>query len=205
MHIECPHCHCPIEVLDSKPEAVVCPSCGSSIKLDTGATTGWLPSEAPRRLGKFEFLERLGVGAFGTVYKARDTELDRIVALKIPRAGSLPGPEEMERFLREARSTAQLKHPSIVALHDAGQTDGTCYLVSEFVQGATLAERLSAGQLSFRKSAELIAEVADALHYAHERGVIHRDIKPSNIVLDLKTGRTSWTSAWPSGLPMKSP
>src|SRR5438067_1582838 len=118
MHLVCPHCQNPIEVVEPAAAEVVCPSCGSSIQLDAGATTGWLPTEAPRRLGKFEFLERLGVGAFGTVYKARDTELDRTVALKIPRAASLPGPEEMERFLREARSAAQLKHPGIVDLHD---------------------------------------------------------------------------------------
>src|SRR5438128_2158223 len=79
-----------------------------------------------------------------------------------------------------------LKHPGIVAVHDAGQSDGTCYLVSEFVQGATLAERLSAGRLDFLQVVELIAEVAEALAYAHAHGVIHRDIKPSNIMLDLE-------------------
>ena len=144
------------------------------------------PTEAPKRLGKFELLEQLGAGSFGTVYKARDTELDRLVALKIPRAGSIPRQEDLDRFLREAKSAAQLKHPGIVSLYDAGTIDGTCCLVSEFVQGATLAERLSAKRLSFRQAAELIAEVADALHYAHQHGVVHRDLKPSNIMLDLE-------------------
>jgi WD40 repeat protein len=164
---------------------VVCSSCGSLIQLEPGATAAWLPRDAPRALGKFEFLERLGAGAFGTVYKARDTELQRTVAVKIPRAGLL-GQEELDRFLREARSAAQLRHPGIVALYDAGQSNGTCYLVSEFIQGATLAERLSAGRLSFRQAAELVAAAAEALHYAHEQGVVHRDIKPSNIMLDLE-------------------
>src|SRR5438067_3359000 len=118
MHIDCPHCHSSIDIVDTLTEAQICPSCGSSIKVDPQATSAWLPSEAPRRLGKFEFLERVGVGAFGTVYRARDTELGRTVAVKLPRAGSLPGPDERERFLREARSAAQLKHPGIVALHD---------------------------------------------------------------------------------------
>jgi WD40 repeat protein/tRNA A-37 threonylcarbamoyl transferase component Bud32 len=156
------------------------------MQLDPGSTAAWLPAEAPRRLGKFEFLEQLGVGAFGTVFKARDCELDRIVAIKVPRAESIPGKAELDRFLREARSAAQLKHPGIVALYDVGQSNGSYYLVSEYVQGATLAERLSAGRLGFRKAAELVAQVADALHYAHAQGVVHRDIKPSNIMLDLE-------------------
>src|SRR5438105_12030968 len=125
MLLECPHCRSSLPPCDPSAHAVVCPGCGSSIQLESGATGAWLPSEAPRRLGKFEFLEQLGVGAFGTVFKARDTELDRTVAVKIPRAGSLPSPEDLDRFLREARSAAQLAHPGIVALYDAGQLDGT--------------------------------------------------------------------------------
>src|SRR6516164_9078888 len=185
MNPVCPHCHSTLPPWDPGTNSIICPGCGSSIQIDANATTGWLPEEAPKRLGKFEFLEQLGTGAFGTVYKARDTELDRTVAIKIPRAGSLPRAQDMDRFLREAKSAAQLKHPSIVALHDAGTIDGTCCLVSEFIAGATLAERLSAKRFSFRQAAELMAEVADALHYAHQHGVVHRDIKPSNIMLDL--------------------
>src|SRR5260370_335031 len=134
MKIYCPHCDSSIEVSEPRPVDIVCPSCGSSIPLDPGATEAWLPSEAPRRLGKFEFLEKLGVGSFGTVYKARDTELDRTVAIKIPRGANPSCQEELDRFLREARSAAQLRHPSIVAVHDAGHADGHCYLVSEFIQ-----------------------------------------------------------------------
>ncbi len=126
------------------------------------------------------------MGSFGTVYKARDTELDRFVAIKIPRGDSLLKPENKERFLREARSAAQLKHPGIVSLYDAGTLDVHCCLVSEFIHGTTLAEWLSAKRFSFRRAAELIADVADALEYAHERGVIHRDLKSSNIMLDLE-------------------
>src|SRR6516162_7572320 len=186
MTLQCPHCQSTIVIDGTPPGEVVCPSCGSSFQLDLDATQTWLPEEAPRRLGKFEFLEQLGIGSFGTVYKARDTELDRLVALKIPRSGSIPRAEDMDRFLREAKSAAQLEHPGIVSLYDAGTIDGTCCLVSEFIQGATLAERLSARRLSFRQAAELIAEVADALHYAHLHGVVHRDLKPSNIMLDLE-------------------
>ncbi len=145
----------------------------------------WLPEEGGRRLGKFELLEELGVGSFGYVFRARDAELDRLVAVKILRAGKLASTEDVDRFLREARSTAQLKHPGIVSIYETGQTeDGTCYLVEEFIDGTTLGRRLSAGRPGFRQAAELIAEVADALHYAHQHGVIHRDLKPSNIMLD---------------------
>jgi serine/threonine protein kinase len=137
------------------------------------------------RLGRFELLERLGAGSFGYVFRARDTGLGREVAIKIPRAGSFAGPEDVTRLLREARSAAQLQHPGIVSLHETGNAeDGTLYLVEEFVQGTTLASRLAQRPFPLREAAELIATVADALDYAHHHGVVHRDIKPSNIILD---------------------
>jgi tRNA A-37 threonylcarbamoyl transferase component Bud32 len=148
-------------------------------------SAGWLSSALTRRLGKFELLEELGIGSFGYVFRARDTELDRTVAIKILRAGRLASQEDVDRFLREARSAGQLKHPGIVSIYDTGQTpDGTYYLVEEFISGVTLANRLSGTPLGFRQAAELILEVALALDYAHQHGVIHRDIKPSNILLD---------------------
>lgn len=136
------------------------------------------------RLGRFEVLGELGSGSSGTVYRAWDTELRRVVALKLPRLGGLTGSEEMERFLREARGAAGLRHPGIVALHDAGRLDRLCYLVSEFIEGPTLAGLLQAGPLPFRRAAEVAAQVADALDHAHAAGVIHRDVKPSNILID---------------------
>ena len=138
-----------------------------------------------RRLGKFELVRELGVGSFASVFLARDTELERTVAIKVPRAGQLIGRQDIDRFLREARSVAALKHPGIVSLYDIGQTaDGACYLIVEFIQGTTLAEHLEKHRPGVREAAELIAAVADALDYAHRSGVIHRDIKPSNIMID---------------------
>jgi WD40 repeat protein/tRNA A-37 threonylcarbamoyl transferase component Bud32 len=183
MHTICPHCRNPIEVVKLTPrEEVVCPFCGSSFQLETGSTTG-LDRPAGQKLGKFEMLDTVGQGAFGTVYKAHDPELDRIVAIKVPRAGNLVGPQELDRFQREARSVAQLRHPSIVSVHEVGHADGVPYLVSDFVQGVTLTDLLSARRPSFQEAAELIVAVADALQYAHEQGVVHRDIKPSNIMI----------------------
>src|SRR5262249_39766267 len=126
----------------------------------------------------------LGRGAFGMVYKARDPELERTVALKVPRTGYFNTQEEEQRFLREARSTAQLNHPSIVQIHEIGHEKHTPYIVSDYVEGLTLADVLTAGRPGFRESAELVAQIADALEYAHQHGIIHRDVKPTNIMLE---------------------
>src|SRR5262245_48600316 len=183
MHILCPHCQNPIELVTIRPhEEIACPSCGSSFRLETQSTTGY-EQRASQRLGKFELIDTVGHGAFGTVYMARDPELARTVAIKVPRAGNLAGPQELDRFLREARSVAQLRHPSIVSVHEVGQSDGVPYLVSDFVRGVTLTDLMSARRLAFREAAELVAGVADALQYAHEQVVSHRDVKPSNIMI----------------------
>jgi tRNA A-37 threonylcarbamoyl transferase component Bud32 len=183
VHILCPHCRNPIEVVQITPrQEIACPACGSTFRLEAGATTASVNS-AGWKVGRFDLIETLGQGGFGTVYKARDPELDRTVAVKVPRAGNLAGPQELDRFLREARSAAQLRHPSIVSVHEVGQTDGVPYIVSDFVRGVTLADLLTARRPGFRDAAALVADVADALHYAHERGVVHRDVKPSNIMI----------------------
>ena len=208
----CPDCETTLEALDDVADLVlsqvresareplatieaVPPALLSAVRAIRGTTgdhrsngmAAWCSGQIPKQLGKFELVEELGIGSFGQVFQARDTELDRAVALKILRAGRLASKEDVDRFLREARSAAQLKHPGIVSLYDTGQTeDGTWYLVEEFVPGATLANRLSSERFDFRRAAEVIAETAEALAYAHEHGVIHRDIKPSNILLDLE-------------------
>jgi WD40 repeat protein/tRNA A-37 threonylcarbamoyl transferase component Bud32 len=178
----CPQCRQPVELPAGGGTTVTCPACGSTFRLGHEEFAA-PPAAAPARLGRFELLEVVGRGAFGVVYRARDTELDRVVAVKVPRLGTLTSPEEIDRFLREARSAAQLQHPGIVAVHDAGHGGGTCFVVCDFVAGPTLAEVLQTRPPTAEEAARLAAGVADALHYAHAHGVVHRDVKPSNILL----------------------
>jgi WD40 repeat protein/Flp pilus assembly protein TadD len=187
--VRCPHCQNPIE-LTAVPASgeMICAVCGSTFRLEGGSTATWsLGAQGHtwqvHRLGRFELLQAVGSGGFGTVFKAHDPKLDRTVAVKVPRAGNWPDGQELDRFLREARSTAQLRHPAIVPVYEAGQDEGMPFLVSEFVDGVTLGDRLKAGGFAFREAASLLAAVADALEHAHRQGVVHRDVKPSNIML----------------------
>jgi Tol biopolymer transport system component len=132
------------------------------------------------RLGPYEILSAIGAGGMGEVYKARDTRLERTVAIKI-----LPtsDPVRRQRFEREARAVAALNHPNICTLHDVGQQDGTDFLVMEYLEGQTLAERLSKGALPLNQVLQFAVQIAEALHAAHRRGIVHRDLKPGNIML----------------------
>jgi WD40 repeat protein/tRNA A-37 threonylcarbamoyl transferase component Bud32 len=167
---------------DQCSDEVLCPACGSSFHLyDTRSTS---TTSAMQQLGKFQLLQRVGVGAFGAVWKARDTELDRIVALKISHAGLLAMPADRERFQREARAAAQLRHPNIVTVHEVATLNGLPALVSDFVEGVPLRDLLQVRRLTFRESAALTADLAEALDYAHHMGVVHRDVKPANVLLE---------------------
>jgi serine/threonine protein kinase len=132
------------------------------------------------RLGPYDILAPLGSGGFGEVYKARDTRLDRTVAIKI-----LPSadPELKARFEREAKAIAALQHPHICTLFDVGHQDGTDYLVLEYLEGETLAQRLERGLLKLDDALKTAIEIADALDKAHRAGIVHRDLKPANIML----------------------
>ena len=145
------------------------------------------PADVPRTIGRYRVIRLLGRGGFGRVYLARDEDLDRPVAIKVPNPERVAGPDDVEAYLAEARSLAKLDHPSIVPVHDVGRTgDGLCFVVSKYVEGTDLAERMRQGRFSFRESAELVAVVAEALHHAHARDLVHRDIKPANILIDLQ-------------------
>ena len=145
-------------------------------------------AEVARRLPQFEILELLGRGGMGVVYKARQLNLDRIVALKIlPPADALT-PDFVERFRREARSLAKLSHPNIVSVYEIGESGGLYYFVMEFVDGANLRAMIRAGKMKPEEALAVVPKICDALQFAHEEGVVHRDIKPENILID-KRGR----------------
>ena len=179
LYIRCPHCQ--QAAPGDSSEAVGqrrCPKCGKQFSLvdrQRGAT--------PRSIGRFELIEQLGMGSFGTVWRARDGQLGREVAVKIPRRKQLDL-LEIEEVMREARVTAKLNHPSIVRVHEVGREDDSVYIVSNLISGAPLHEARAKKPLSFEQTASLCQKVATALHHAHGQGVIHRDLKPANIMID---------------------
>ena len=137
------------------------------------------------RIGRYEVRRMLGSGAFAIVYLAWDGQLEREVAVKVPHRFLLCDDQARQRFLEEARTIARLRHPRIVALHDAGKLDdGTIYLVMQHIAGSSLRDVLRAERLSLAESGEIAAKVADAMAAAHCAGVFHRDLKPGNILLD---------------------
>lgn len=144
------------------------------------AATAFAPGS---RVAHFCFNELLGTGAVGEVWKATDTRLQRIVAIKVPRSRNLTE-AEMHRFLREGRAAAQLNHPNIVPIHEVGRDGPTPYIVSKYVSGADLRHHLAAGPFPPVSAAEICAKLANALGHAHFLGIVHRDLKPANVLLD---------------------
>ncbi len=155
----------------------VTPSC--DVVLAPGA-----PAELPRQIGRFIIRARLGAGAFATVYRAHDPQLDREVALKVPHPGTLDTPQCVERFLGEAKAAARLRHAHIVPVYEAGRDGSTYYIASAFIEGQTLAQLLQEVPLSTRRAVEVVRQLAEALAYAHRLGVVHRDVKPANVLMD---------------------
>ena len=135
------------------------------------------------RLGPYEILSPIGAGGMGEVYKAKDTRLDRTVAIKVLPEHLAESPERKERFEREATAISQLNHPHICTLYDVGEQDGLDYLVMEYIEGETLADLLKRGALSLDKAVEYGIQIADGLDNAHRAGIIHRDLKPANIII----------------------
>jgi eukaryotic-like serine/threonine-protein kinase len=151
-------------------------------------------------LGRYLLQERLGAGGFGTVWRAHDEQLDRAVAVKrIP----LPSEEDRERATREAHATARLAHPAIVALYEASSDEDAFYLISELIEGATLAELISADELADEEVLEIGVALLNALEHAHARGVIHRDVKPQNVLVPSDAAEhtpTRGATPWPAKL-----
>ena len=146
--------------------------------------------DTPKKIGRYEILEELGHGAMGTVYRAKDPAMDRVVALKTIIALALSsdqGSDFRERFYREARAAGALAHPGIVPVFDVGEHEGLPFLVMEFISGKTLADAVKKGErMTLDRVCEIGQKIAEALGYAHQHGVVHRDIKPANILLTSK-------------------
>src|SRR6185312_5760693 len=135
---------------------------------------------------QLEILEFIGQGGMGFVFKARQTKLDRFVALKILPQSLADDPAFAERFTREGRMLARLNHPNIVTIHDFGQANGFFYLLMEFVDGVNLRQAMKAGRFTPAQALAIVPKICEALQFAHNEGVLHRDIKPENILLDTK-------------------
>ena len=147
------------------------------------------------KIGRYEILELIGQGAMGTVYKALDPLIERTVAIKtIPISRLKEESKEFEeRFLREAQSAGRLSHPNIVTIYDVGETDDLAYIAMEYLHGTTLRDIMDKGPMPLDLVMATALQIAEALAYAHEHGVVHRDIKPSNIVITLPRGQIKLT------------
>ena len=193
----CPQCGKPLPSDGPKGQ---CPACllaaalagqsdvysAATVLPDCLSTTASAP-EAGTRLkyfGDYELHEEIARGGMGVVWKARQTSLNRDVALKMIRAGVLAGPDEVERFLREAEAAANLQHPNIVAIHEVGEHGGQHYFSMDYVAGRDLGALVKDGPLSPRPAARYVKIIAEAIHFAHQRGTLHRDLKPQNVLID---------------------
>ncbi len=169
----CPHCllraalpgHSVLETVPPTPNG---PGAGAHLKY----------------FGDYELLEEIAQGGMGVVWKARQTSLNREVALKMIRAGALASPQEVQRFLREAEAAANLQHPNIVAIHEVGEHEGRHYFSMDYVAGRDLGALVRDGPLAPRRAATYVKVIAEAIHFAHQRGTLHRDLKPQNVLID---------------------
>jgi len=186
---KCPQCgrSLPADALDG-----LCPACllAQGVSAETGPEgTPFQPptvEEVARLFPQLEIQAFIGKGGMGAVYKARQPELDRIVALKILPPQAASGPGFAERFNREARALARLSHPNIVAVHEFGQVNGLPFFIMEFVDGLNLRQLERTRKLSAREALQIVPQICEALQFAHDEGIVHRDIKPENILVDKK-------------------
>lgn len=219
MLMTCPDCQLECTVDEASVDTYSCPGCGLLLYSKSGGSSAlpvqlagevtadelertrhWqasleeilpTPEQLPRRLGRYELVELLGEGSFAQVYRASDSELQRHIAIKIPRKQRFKSSGQIARFVDEARTAAKLEHPGIVRVYDIGWlTDEACFIAMEYCVGGSLDKVLKSDNvLPFERTAEIMIEVAEAMHFAHLKGLVHRDLKPSNIMFG-RDGRT---------------
>ena len=148
--------------------------------------TAHIPSGS--KLGRYEIRSHIGAGGMGDVYLARDTELDRNVALKVLPPTVASDQQRMRRFVQEAKAASSLNHQNIITIYEIGETDATRFIATEFIDGVTLRQQLRRGRLSLNETLDIGIQIATGLAAAHEAGIIHRDIKPENIMLRNRDG-----------------
>ncbi|MBI4324106.1 MAG: protein kinase, partial [Chloroflexi bacterium] len=195
---QCPRCG---QTLPPDAPAGHCPKCLVQLALEAAAAPTVVPADEAatppagaqplssagsrvKYFGDYELIEEIARGGMGVVWRARQTSLNRVVALKMILAGRFAGEADVRRFHTEAEAAANLQHPNIVAIHEIGQHEGQHYFSMDYVEGKSLAELVMDGPLPAAQAAALVKNIAEAVHYAHQRGTLHRDLKPSNVLID---------------------
>ncbi len=157
---------------------------GLEMTMDSGASSReFSVGEEIRYIGEYEVLSEIARGGMGIVFKARQQNLNRVIALKMILAGRLADAAEVERFQREARAAGRLKHPNIVPVHEIGEHEGRHYFTMDYIDGRSLSDMIRESALAPRRAAKIVCVVAEAVHFAHQKGTLHRDLKPANILL----------------------
>ncbi|MES2595668.1 MAG: serine/threonine-protein kinase [Verrucomicrobiota bacterium] len=183
----CPKCGASLPA--DAPDAL-CPACLMSGALRSNfetvklAAPPWSLGGHVKYFGNYELLEEAAKGGMGVVWRARQQALNRTVAVKMIRSGAFADKDEVQRFHAEAQAVAQLKHPNIVNIHEIGEHEGQHYYSMDFIEGGTLADQCHGKSMKVREAAELLHTVCEAVHFAHQRGILHRDLKPQNIMVD---------------------
>jgi eukaryotic-like serine/threonine-protein kinase len=181
--LQCTECGAPIQGNAGLGLCSVC-ALQAAIDLADDPSQERNQSDDSTRFSDYELLDEIARGGMGVVYRARQRSLNRIVALKVLLGGAFAGSDGKRRLHAEAAAVARLKHPNIVAIHEAGELDGQPFFSMDFVEGETLAAIIRRGSIPIKRAARYVATVAGAIHYAHSQGVLHRDIKPSNVMID---------------------